>query len=72
MPFLPVMKAHEPFILKTHSWRPTLQKEIQDNWKCHPNSIRHKNEGFGFGPNGYSPSMSDAPSTIFMEGCLNR
>ena len=31
MLFLPAMKAHQPFVLKTHSWCPTLQQEIQDN-----------------------------------------
>ena len=52
IPFLPLMKAHQSFILKTYSWCPTLQQawqEIQDNWKCHPNSVR-KNGDFGFGP----------------------
>ena len=29
IPILPVMKAHWPFILKTHSWCP--QQETQDN-----------------------------------------
>ena len=38
------------FILKTHSWCPTLQQEIQDNWKCHQSPSVAKNRGFGFGP----------------------